>query len=138
MERDCGGFGVRRFLIFPISLRNVQSTTKISKNNIVQVGPGQAGIAQVGPQQVRPLQTGIGQVGPAKVGPGQVGLEQVGLGYLIGGSEIGAIVSAGATDFVASFFGCLANRMQGAAKCSLCGVWWVGFNQLPAENILRA
>ena len=55
-----------------------------------------------------PLQADIGQVGP-----GQVGLEQVGLGYLIGGSEIGAIVSAGATDFVASFFQCLANRMHG-------------------------
>ena len=36
-----------------------------------------------------------------------------GLGHLIGGSEIGAIASAGATDFVASFFRCLANRMQG-------------------------
>ena len=65
-------------------------------------------MAQVGPQQVRPLQAGIGQVGPA-----QVGLEQVGLGHLIGGSEIGAIASAGATDFVASFFRCLANRMHG-------------------------
>ena len=87
------GFGVRRFLNFPISLRNVQSTTKVSKNNIVQV---------------RPLLAGIGQVGP-----GQVGLEQVGLGHLIGGSEIGAIASAGATDFVASSFQWLANRMQG-------------------------
>ena len=103
LERDCEGFGVRRFLIFPISLRNVQSTTKVSKNNIVPVSPGQAGVAQVGPQQVRPIQTGIGQVGPG----------QVGLGHLIGGSEIGAIASAGATDFVASSFRYLANRMQG-------------------------
>ena len=36
-----------------------------------------------------------------------------GLGHLIGGSEIGAIASAGATDFVASFFRCLANRIHG-------------------------
>ena len=39
-----------------------------------------------------------------------------GLGHLIGGSEIGAIASAGATDFVASFFRCLANRMHGGPQ----------------------
>ena len=56
---------------------------------------------------------GVKGTGFGEVGPGQVGLEQVGLGHLIGGSEIGAIASAGATNFVASFFRCLANRMHG-------------------------
>ncbi len=47
--------------------------------------------------------------------------------------------SAGAIDFVASIPPVSRKRNAwGAAQCSHCGVWWVGFNQLPAGNMLRA
>ena len=62
-----------------------------------------------------------------------------GLGHLIGGSEIGAIATAGATRLRGIILPVSRKpNALGAAQCSLCGVWWVGFNQLPAGNILRA
>jgi len=57
VDSDCRDFWVRRFLIFLLSSRNVQSTTEISTYNAVQVGPEEVGPGQVAPLRLAPLKS---------------------------------------------------------------------------------